>query len=84
MRFLISRSSDSYRACKLPSPDVQPHELARWDREIMDWVVSADTVEELVQTFLRPDVCLTIKPGLVLNHLELDDISTTTSEECIW
>lgn len=72
MRFIITRTSDSFRECPLPDKSLSPHPRALWDEEKKTWIVNLISLEHLVDLCDKEiSLVLRRKDGL---SIEIDDV----------
>lgn len=77
MILTISRTSDSFMTVELPSEYYPPHNMAKWDQDIGDWVIQVQNLDDLKTLCKDNEIRLVIsKTGTPYLHLEIDDVTS--------
>lgn len=71
MIFLISRASDYYRDCEMPSKDIPPHELAKWDEALKEWTIDFNKLPDIIQSLHARFI---IRKEGKLTRFSIDDV----------
>jgi len=75
MLFTISKTSDQFMDCDLPSPNVCPFGGATWNNTYGDWTVDI-SIEDLVKLMDGRGTRLIVRRiGSWLPHIEIDNVS---------
>jgi hypothetical protein len=73
MLVVISRTSDSFMDCDLPSKSWPPHPDAIWSERLGQWVIEIDNFEDLIALCYKKNVRLLVEKYGDTPYVEIDD-----------
>lgn len=75
MLFTVSRASDYFADCKLPSSKWCPHPDAKWSEKIGNWMIDIGSLQSLIALCNVKGVRLIVKETDGPPHVEIDDVT---------